>query len=102
MPSVAARAGTGKRIFRGGAKAVHGDAGKRAAFPQRTSRLKSEEEIAAFNEEAAAYSGLLAVAKEEAAQLSELKAKTYTSWAQITLEDARPFLAQMIRNADRD
>jgi len=31
-----------------------------------------------------------------------LKAKTYTSWAQITLEDARPFLAQMIRNADRD
>jgi len=40
--------------------------------------LKSEEEIAAFNEEAAASSGLLAVAKEEAAQLSELKAKTYT------------------------
>ena len=64
--------------------------------------LKSEEEIAAFNEEAAAYSALLAVAREEAATLADLKAKTYANWTQITLEDAHPFLEQMIRSADRD
>ncbi len=64
--------------------------------------LKSDEEVAAFNEEAAAYSTLLAVAKEEAATLADLKAKTYANWTQITLEDANPFLEQMIHSADRD
>ena len=64
--------------------------------------LKSEEEVAAFNEEAAAYSALLAVAREEAATLADLRSKIYASWAQITLDDAHPFLEEMIRNADRD
>ena len=73
-----------------------------AAMQTKRPTLKSEEEIAAFNDEAAAYSALLAVAKEEAATLADLKAKTYASWTQITLEDAHPFLEQMIRSADRD
>ncbi len=73
-----------------------------AAMQAQRVTLAGDEAVAAFNAEAAAYSTLLAVAKEEAAALTELKAKTYTSWAQITLADAHPFLEQMIRNADRD
>ena len=72
------------------------------AMQTKRAALKGDEEIAAFNDEAAAYSTLLAVAKEEAAALADLKAKTYASWTQITLEDAHPFLEEMIRNADRD
>ena len=72
------------------------------AMQTKRGTLKGEEEVAAFNEEAAAYSALLAVAKEEATALTDLKAKAYASWAQITLEDAHPYLEQMIRNADRD
>ena len=73
-----------------------------AAMQTKRTALKSDEEVAAFNEEAAAYSALLAVAKEEAAALADLRAKTYVSWTQITLEDAHPFLEQMIHRADRD
>ena len=72
------------------------------AMQAKRAALKGEEEVAAFNEEAAAYSALLAVAKEDAAALADLKTKTYASWTQITLEDAHPFLEQLLRNADRD
>ena len=72
------------------------------AMQAKRTALKSDEAVAAFNEEAAAYSALLAVAREEAATLADLRAKTYTGWTQITLEDAHPFLEEMMRNADRD
>ena len=70
------------------------------AMQARRPALKTEAEVTAFNAEAAAYSALLAVAREEAATLADLQAQTYTSWTQITLADAHPFLEEMIRHAD--
>jgi hypothetical protein len=49
-------------------------------------------EIAAFNDEAAAYSALQVIDKTETEELTTLRAKHYDSWSSITNEEYREYL----------
>lgn len=51
-------------------------------------------EVAVFNEEAAAYSALLAVEKEEVEVFTHMQRSLVTNWNQITDEQARSYLSR--------
>ena len=52
-------------------------------------------EVAAFNEEAAAYTAFRSVPVREAAELAKLQAKRYDSWGAITDDEYREYLERM-------
>ena len=52
-------------------------------------------EIAAFNEEAAAYTSFRAVPVREAAELAKLQAKRYDSWASVSDDEYREYQERM-------
>ncbi|MGB8168815.1 MAG: hypothetical protein WCF18_15060 [Chthoniobacteraceae bacterium] len=54
--------------------------------------LRTPEEVAAFNDEAAAYKCLHAVTRAHAAKLAELQATKLENWSQVTEELAREHL----------
>jgi hypothetical protein len=51
-------------------------------------------EVAAFNEEAAAYAALLAIEKEEVEVFTQMQRSLVTNWNQITDEQARNYLSR--------
>ena len=56
-------------------------------------------EVAAFNEEAAAYTAFRSVPLKEAAELAKLQAKRYDSWGAITDDEFREYQERMGREA---
>ena len=56
-------------------------------------------EIAAFNEEAAAYTAFRSVPVKEAAELAKLQAKRYDSWSAITDDEFREYQERTGREA---
>jgi len=64
----------------------------------RREALHTPEEIAAFNDEAAAYKALHAVTREQAGNLAQLQANQIENWSQVTEEMARKHLFRGGRN----
>jgi hypothetical protein len=54
-------------------------------------------DVAAFNEEAAAYTAFRAVPVREAGELAKLQTKRYDSWGTITDDEYREYLDRMER-----
>lgn len=64
-----------------------------SSMQTRRAAVKTEQELAAFNEEAAAYSALHQITKKEAAELAKLQAVRLTSWGDLTDEQVAYYFA---------